>query len=114
MPLLTYKDTINILKHKLSLLEVSIEQENVIEIESELESTVREVMGKIIHLNSYELSQEYFEVLDNLQFVSANLLFKYKICMSDYLDKFTRDFDRVDNSEHRLHLYNQIILGRYN
>ncbi len=74
-------------------IELSISDLLLIEIEIEI------FLTKIKNSRVLKNSKRYFYILDKIQFVLAKLSFKYGIILSTKLDKFVKDFDRLDDSD---------------
>lgn len=55
----------------------------------------------------------YFDLLETIQFIAARLLFVYHINLSPSLQKFVKDFDRIDDKDERQYFFDEIKNNRY-
>ncbi len=62
---------------------------------------------------SIEEAELTFKILEEIQFVLARAIFKDKLEVSQFLRQFVHDFDRIDDDETKIHLFNQIKLLEY-
>ncbi|MBY0110232.1 MAG: hypothetical protein K2X90_03920 [Candidatus Babeliaceae bacterium] len=69
---------------------------------------------KIRNCNNLQEAKKYFDILQKIQEVLAMLFFKEKIEISNKLQKFIRDFERLDDGWLRENLFNEIKQGSYN
>ena len=49
-----------------------------------------------------------FKVLEEIQFVLAKAIFKDKLIVNQFLRQFIYDFDRIDDDEIKIHLFDKI------
>ncbi len=49
-----------------------------------------------------------FKILEEIQFVLAKGIFKDKLEVNQFLRQFVYDFDRIDDDETKIHLFNKI------
>lgn len=69
---------------------------------------------KIKGCKSAEEAKAYFDLLQKAQEILAMLFFKENIQISDKLQKFIRDCDRLDDDWLRNSIFNKIKEGTYN
>lgn len=79
------------------------------EIESEIDLLF---FTKIKHCLDLGEANIYFDTLQKIQDVLARLYFKNKISLSDKLQKFVQDCDRLDDSWLREEIFKKIKLSR--
>lgn len=71
------------------------------------------LFNKIKHCDSIKEADYYFNVLDEIQCCLCVLVFVKKIKVSEPIRKFVRDFDRLDDKDLRIWLFNQIKEDKY-
>lgn len=77
------------------------------------ENEIQELLNKIsVSSNFYDCETD-FKRLDDYQLTGAKLFFKYDFEISNRLEMFIRDFDRIDDLETRRNLYDTIKGGKY-
>ena len=69
-------------------------------LEKELQNIIKQITSNT--------ADSVFDYLEKIQHLLAIALWKDKITLSDYLDRFTRFFDRLDSKEEREYIKNNI------
>lgn len=70
--------------------------------------------SKIKSSKNIEEAEVYFDILQQIQGILAELFFKGKIELSDILRRFISDCERLDDEWLRNHLFGLIKEGKYN
>jgi hypothetical protein len=78
-----------------------------------LENEINTLLSKIKTCNTIEQAHYYFDVLEKIQSEVAGWIFINEIDVTDCLWKFFKDFDRIDDKEVKLYLFDQIKKGTY-
>ncbi len=91
------KNLANSINQKLYLLGIEIEN-NFLQIKE---------------CQSINETEPYFNCLQKIQHVLAELIFKEDVKVPDYLWIFVKEFDRLDDQDLRKYMYDAIREGRY-
>lgn len=86
---------------------------NVIPLFSFLYKEINCLLGKIQHCENIGTAKVYFDILQKIQEVLAELAFRYEIAMPSNLYKFIRDCDRLDDTWLREYLLDKLKKGQY-
>ena len=71
------------------------------------------IMLNIKECRDFEAATQYFDQLEEIQAPLSRLVFKEKIDGYDSINKFVRDFDRIDDKALRENMFELIKEGRY-
>ena len=71
------------------------------------------IFDQIKKTGTEEEATTAFALLENVQFVLAKAAFKEKTLLTTALNKFTTDFDRIDDNDVKAFLYQEIKSGKY-
>lgn len=98
----------------LIIREIENEQRKIIEEKAHLiidEITL--LFNNIKNSNSIDEAHQYFNSLEKIQSALAKAFFKERLDLGNSLWKFVKDFDRIDDSELRKYLFEQIKIDKY-
>ncbi len=70
-----------------------------------LEEEIKNVFSSITLCKSLQAAEGYFNSLEPAQTALAKLAFKEGLALSNYLQNFVRDFDRIDDQELKEYLF---------
>ncbi len=73
-----------------------------------IEDEIKLLFKNIAVTNNIKEADNFFSVLNDIQFILAKAVFKNKIEVSLFLRKFIHDFDRLDDIDLKLFLYEKI------
>jgi len=59
------------------------------------------------------MANQFFDILEIIQFTLGRLLYKYELNLSDSLKLFTKDFDRIDDNDLGQYIFKQIKQNKY-
>lgn len=79
----------------------------------ELKDEINNLILQIKKCENLEEAQPFFALLDYMQSLIMVLAFKKDMSIPMDLWRFTKDFDRIDDSETQLYIFNQIKHNRY-
>lgn len=71
------------------------------------------IICKIKKSHDFASANKYFDQLQEIQAPLSRLVFKEKIDDYDSINKFVRDFDRIDDKELRQEMFELIQEGKY-
>ncbi|MBN9382123.1 MAG: hypothetical protein J0H74_15245 [Chitinophagaceae bacterium] len=69
------------------------------------------LLQQIKHTQNMQSAESYFEKLGQIQLVLARMSFKEDVELSAGLNRFVRDFDRIDDIAARQYMYTKIKNG---
>lgn len=95
-------------------LEYSSNTEKITKSLKKIIEKINTLLSKIETCKSLEEAQDYFALLDIIQGLIMKLYFKKETLIPKELWEFARDFDRIDDEQTQLHLFNEIKSKRYN
>lgn len=78
-----------------------------------IEKEIKELLIAIKKCKTVQEAQDYFDLLQKLQEALASLFFKQKIIVSQGLEKFITDFDRIDDDWLRNYMFSAIKKNEY-
>ncbi|MDY3315928.1 hypothetical protein PG630_01200 [Riemerella anatipestifer] len=73
-----------------------------------IEDKIKSLFSEISNANELRDTEFLFKELENIQFELAKLAFKDKVVLSPFLRQFVYDFDRIDDDEIKIFLYERI------
>lgn len=74
---------------------------------------IRHLFSEIKSCKTFDESQPYFNSLEQIVLVLEHLVFKNKTAVSKELWQFLKDFDRIDDNDLRIYMFNEIKNKRY-
>jgi hypothetical protein len=72
--------------------------------QDKLQKEIEHIINKI----NVNTEDDVFDILEKIQDMLAVALWKDNIVLNDYLEKFTRFFDRLDSKDERFYIKNNI------
>lgn len=78
-----------------------------------LYNEIQNLISKVKKCTDIQGANTYFDLLQRIQDVLAEQVFKYELDVSPALRKFIRDCDRLDDDDLRKYLFNEINNDRY-
>ncbi|MEI1279918.1 hypothetical protein V6Z05_16420 [Leptospira venezuelensis] len=80
---------------------------------NKLKMIIMDTIFEIKMKDSISETEILFNTLDDIQCKLANLIFRGEISVDTFFWKYVRDFDRIDDLEHRNSIYINIKTGNY-
>lgn len=78
-----------------------------------IEKEIKELFLRIKKCNTLQQANYFFDLLQKIQEILAQLFYKQKITLSENLQKFVSDFDRIDDPWLREYMLNAIKNNEY-
>ncbi len=103
------KNLILLIRHLQYSSDQLLLQEKLIELKDEINSLIL-LIKKCENLDE---AQPFFALLDHMQSLIMTMAFKKDLSIPMDLWRFTKDFDRIDDSETQLYIFNQIKRDEY-
>jgi hypothetical protein len=73
-----------------------------------IEQEIKLLFSAISNTDKVDDAELIFKNLEDIQFVLAKSIFKNNIEVTSFLRQFVYDFDRIDDNETKVNLYNRI------
>lgn len=73
-----------------------------------IEQEIKLLFSAISYTDKVDDAELIFKNLEDIQFVLAKSIFKNNIEVTSFLRQFVHDFDRIDDNETKVNLYNRI------
>jgi len=73
-----------------------------------IEKLIRLLYSGIKESENINEANRYFKALEELQFIMAKSVFKENLYVTNFIRKFIYNFDRIDDEEVKIYLYNKI------
>jgi len=78
-----------------------------------IENEIFYLFDDIERTDCIEQTDSTFKILEQIQFALAKAVFKNGVIVTSFLRKFIYDFDRIDDEDVRVNLYNKIRSKEY-
>jgi anion-transporting ArsA/GET3 family ATPase len=94
---------------KLKTLQIGSNQINDLRIIlKKTEQNIKDIIFCIQKQSSFEDTEQLFSLLEEYQYPLASLVFRSKLEVTSYLKEFVRNYDRLDDKELRIFLFEQL------
>ena len=91
----------------IKLIEKELYSHNTFNLEF-IQKQIELLFNLIKETKNIDETEMVFKILEEIQFVLARAIFKDKLEVNQFLRQFVYDFDRIDDSDTKIHLFNKI------
>jgi hypothetical protein len=91
----------------IKLIEKELYSHNTFSLEF-IQKQIELLFNLIKETKDIDEAEMIFGILGEIQFVLARAIFKDKLGVNQFLRQFVYDFDRIDDGETKIHLFNKI------
>lgn len=93
------------MRNYVDLIENYLSQNNGLDV---VEQEIKLMFLEIKNINKIEDAELIFNKLEDVQYILAKLVFKNEVEVTPFLRQFVYDFDRIDDRETKIALFNKI------